>query len=124
VAVFYWIKFGVIQMKNFIAAGDVLDLTAPSGGVISGEPVVIGNMLVIPKSTVSEGMIFSALWHGVFTLPKVSTDTPTQLDKAYWKADDKAVTTTASGNKVIGVFSDPAESGDTVASVLLTGELI
>lgn len=111
-------------MKNFIAQGDSLTLTAPAGGVTSGEPVVVGGLLVVPKHKAAEGEQFTALWRGEFKFSKVAADTPAQLAKAYWKADTKEFTTTASGNKLVGVFSESGIADQVEINVLLTGAAI
>lgn len=110
-------------MKNYIGPGQSLTLTAPAGGVTSGTPVVIGGLLVVPKYSASENEEFTAYWMGIFTLNKVSANTPTQLAKAYWKADTEEVTTTATGNTLIGVFNQAGVNGQTAIEVLLTGEV-
>lgn len=111
-------------MKNAISQGDSLTLVAPVGGVKSGQPVVIGGLLVVPKHSAAEGDEFTALWRGVFQLKKVAADTPGLLAKAYWKADTSEVTTTASGNKLVGVFNDAGVADQAEIDVLLTGAII
>jgi predicted RecA/RadA family phage recombinase len=57
----------------------------------------------------------------VFSLPKKSTDTPTQFAKAYWDATNGEVTTTATDNTLIGVFMHAHETGTTEADIRLNG---
>jgi len=42
-------------MKNFIQRGDVITVTAPTGGVTSGQGVLVGNLFGIAATTVAEG---------------------------------------------------------------------
>lgn len=56
-------------MKNFIQDGSVLTLIAPAGGVVSGTPVAIGQLVVVPVTTVAAGLPFQGHAVGVFRLP-------------------------------------------------------
>lgn len=55
--------------KNYHQDGDVLDLIAPAGGVVSGEPVQIGTINAVALVDAAEGETFSARATGVFWLP-------------------------------------------------------
>lgn len=55
--------------KNFVQDGDVLPLTAPAGGVVSGAPYTIGTLAVVALVSAAEGEQFSAKATGVFDLP-------------------------------------------------------
>ncbi len=55
--------------KNFVQDGDVLTLTAPVGGVVSGSPYAIGTIACVALDTVAAGGPFSAKVTGVFDLP-------------------------------------------------------
>ena len=93
-------------MKNFVQEGHALDYVAPAGGVVSGEPLLIGTVLVIPAITAPEGAPFSGWIEGVYTLP-CATGTVWDLNVAlYWDATNKRVTTTATGNTKIGMTAE------------------
>lgn len=108
-------------MKNYVQRGDTVTFTAPTGGAASGIPVVIGSLCLIPICDVEEGEEGDGDVMGVFELPKASTDAPTQFQKAYWDATNGVVTTTDSGNTLIGVFMDALEAGTETAAVRLNG---
>ena len=110
-------------MKNFIAAGESLALTAPAGGVEAGTPVIIGGLLVVPKFSQDEGLEFTALWGGVFTFKKTTGDITALLQPAYWDGEVKEFTTTATDKRLSGVFYEAAPSDATEVQVLLTGEV-
>ena len=60
-------------MNNYQQPGDVLELTAPAGGVTSGVPVQIGQLLVIPAVTVAATVAFNGQVVGVFkAMPKAT----------------------------------------------------
>lgn len=55
--------------KNFVQDGYIIDAVAPSGGVTSGTPVVIGTLVLIPMVDAAEGETFSGASNGVWQLP-------------------------------------------------------
>lgn len=55
--------------KNFVQDGDVLTLIAPAGGVTSGVPAEVGDLVVVPLETAAVGEEFSAKVGGVWNLP-------------------------------------------------------
>lgn len=96
-----------------------MTFTAPTGGVTSGVPLIIGSLFVVPafdaeSDTESEGATV-----GVYELPKVSADTAEQFAAAYW--DGSAVTTDATDNKKIGVFCTAYGNGTDRADIRLDG---
>lgn len=108
-------------MKNFVQTGDVVTFIAPSGGVTSGVPVVIGALVLVPAFSAAVTYECEGAVTGCFELPKKSTDVVTQFAKAYWDATNKEVTITATDNTLIGVFMDPLAAGTTKANVRLNG---
>jgi|MDSZ01.2.fsa_nt_gb predicted RecA/RadA family phage recombinase len=55
--------------KNYVQDGDVLTLTAPTGGVVSGSPYTIGSIACVALVTAAAGLPFTAKATGVFELP-------------------------------------------------------
>lgn len=105
-------------MKNFVQAGDILDFTAPSGGVVGGNAYVIGAAFAVAVSTEDEGETFAGLVEGVVNLPKAS-GAITEGALVYWDNTAKTVTTTASSNKKIGYATAAQASGDAAVNVKL-----
>lgn len=108
-------------MKNWESSGEIVTFIAPTGGAVSGTPLVVGTLVVVPAFSAAEGYECEGNTRGVYKLPKLSTDTPAQFAKAYWDATNGYVTTTATDNTLIGVFMDTLLTGTTVASVRLNG---
>jgi predicted RecA/RadA family phage recombinase len=108
-------------MKNFVEAGDTVTFIAPTGGAVSGTPLVIGSLVVIPAWSAAEGFECEGVTCGVYALPKKSTDTPDQFAKAYWDETNGEVTTTDTDNTLIGVFMHTLVTGTTEAHVRLNG---
>lgn len=59
-------------MKNYIQPGEALDFTAPAGGVVSGTPVLISSLVVVPQVTAAAGAKFAGVTEGVCDLPKAA----------------------------------------------------
>lgn len=107
--------------KNAVQRGHVVALPAPTGGVVSGQAVIVGVLFAIAYTDAAEGDLFEAQLTGVWTLPKVPANTPAAGAAAYWNAGASQVTTTASGNTLIGAFTEAAVNGDTTCNVRLNG---
>lgn len=106
---------------TFIQTGNVLTLTAPTGGVVAGTPVLIGNLLVVPRVTAAQTLPFDADTEGVHTLPKATGQTWAEGVLLYWDDAAKKITTTSTSNYRIGCAVVAAASGDTTGVVKLTG---
>lgn len=55
--------------KNYVGTGCVLTMIAPAGGVVSGVPVKIGALTLVPLVTAAAGTEFAARADGVWRLP-------------------------------------------------------
>ncbi len=106
-------------MKNFVSPGKIMTYTAPSGGVISGGGYKIGDSFGIATVSASEGDEFGLAVEGVFTLPKASSGAINEGVKVYWSSANSNVTTTASGNTLIGFGAKAAADGATMCRVRL-----
>jgi predicted RecA/RadA family phage recombinase len=90
-------------VKNYISKGEVLELTAPSGGVVAGSAYLIGGLLVVATVTAAEGAKFNAIAEGIVDLPKAVEDALTEGGKVYWDNSAKKITTVSGGNTLVGV---------------------
>lgn len=102
-------------MRNFRHEGNVVPCSAPSGGVLSGGGYKIGDLFGVAAVTAPEGDPFELAVSGVYTLPKAA-GAIAQGVKVYWSAANSNVTTTASGNTLIGhavgAYADAATEAD------------
>lgn len=105
--------------KNSIQRGEILSLIAPSGGVVSGVPVLIGSKLVIPQMTAAEGDLVACALEEVYRLAKTTGQAYTQLQRVYWDNSGHKLTSVAAGNEFVGIITVAAGSDDTTAEVLL-----
>ncbi len=106
-------------MKNYVQPGDVLTFTAPSGGVVSGGGYQIGQLFVVAAADAEEDEEFEGQIVGVFDLPKTAAQAWTEGALVYWTGT--AVTTTASGNMLIGAAARAELAAATVGRVRLNG---
>jgi predicted RecA/RadA family phage recombinase len=111
----------VFKMKNYVQDGNVLTEIAPSGGVISGTAYKIGSVVAVSLEIAAEGLPFESVRCGVFSLAVTPADTPAVNSKAYFKSDN-TITTTASGNTLVGVFRSAKDAAN-FADVLFTGQI-
>lgn len=106
-------------MKNFRHEGRMVSAIAPVAGAVSSEGITIGDLFGVAASSAADGEAFELAVEGVFTLPK-DGGAIAQGVKVYWIAANKQVTTTASGNKLIGHAAIAALAGDTSIDVRLS----
>lgn len=108
-------------MKNGGSAGNRLTLTAPSGGVTSGVPVIIEDTFCVPLSDADEGDEFAAQVTGIIQdLDKATGFGATAGALAYWNMTSENVTDDEA-DILIGVFAADCESDDTECDVRLNG---
>jgi predicted RecA/RadA family phage recombinase len=102
-------------MNNFLKPGHTLTFTAPSGGVVSGAPVLIGKLLVVPTNTVAQTLPFEGMVDGVFSVSKADNQAWTEGQNVYWDDSAKVFTTVSAGN---------TRAGTAAAAVAVTAGLI
>jgi predicted RecA/RadA family phage recombinase len=94
-------------MKTYNEAGDVLTLTAPSGGVVSGTAYLIGSLVVIALETKAQTLAFDALVVGCADVVKVEGEAWTEGLKVYWDDSAKKFTNVVGSNTLCGVAIPP-----------------
>jgi predicted RecA/RadA family phage recombinase len=108
-------------MKNYIQPGETVPLTAPAGGVLSGDAVLIGGIFGVACANAAEGAEFECQTEGVFELPKVSAQAWTQGAPLYWDAGTKKITSVPGDNLRIGFAAKAAANPSATGVVLLAG---
>lgn len=109
-------------MKNSVQEGCVVTLAAPYD-VASGAGLLVGAIFGIASSAALSGAAVEASRTGVFDVTALSTDTASVGAKLYWDNGNKRLTTTASGNTLVGVAMAAKANGDTTVRVLLDGTI-
>ena len=80
--------------------------------------MLIGTIGGVAKTDIADGKTGAVHISGVFSIPKAS-GAVTQGAKLYWSTTNSNLTTTASGNTIVGVAAEAAASGDANAKLLL-----
>lgn len=106
-------------MKNFVAKGCTLLVPAIAGALVSGQSVVVGDIVGVSAGSYATGEDAVLNLDGVFTLPKASSGAIAQGVKLYVAASGGNITTTATSNKFVGYAYDAAADGETTVNVLL-----
>lgn len=107
-------------MKNCNQEADTVSLIAPYD-VASGAGLLVGAIFGVASSAALSGAPVEAARKGSFTLACNSTDTTTVGAKLYWDNTSKRLTTTASGNTLVGAALNAKTSGQTAVMALLDG---
>jgi len=108
-------------MKNFIQPGDVVTVTAPTGGVSSGDGVIIGSLFGIATKTAAQGEAVELATTGVYDLPKLSSAVITAGARVSWDATEKEVVLPDEDMYPIGISLVAAGNGITTVRVRLDG---
>lgn len=108
-------------MKNFVQPSDVLTFLAPTGGVVSGTGVKIGDILVIATITAAVGLPFTGVRVGVVDHAKLSAQAWTEGQQVNWDDTNKRFTTVTTGNFKAGVAAAVAVNPSATGKVVLAG---
>jgi predicted RecA/RadA family phage recombinase len=108
---------------TYVQPGDVLEFTAPAGGVTSGLPVLIGGLVVVPVDDADADDAFRGAATGVHTLPKTTSETWVEGQPAFWDAANGEVSNDPTvGHLPIGVICEAGTSSDSTGTVRLNGK--
>jgi predicted RecA/RadA family phage recombinase len=108
--------------KNFIQPGEVVTVTAPAGGVASGDVIVVGNLAGVCTTSAATGAEVELAVVGVFELPKATGAAINAGQSVWWSTTDKNVkNASAAGLWPIGVAVRAAGTTDTSVRVRLNG---
>jgi len=111
-------------MKNFISDGDDVTLVAPTGGVVSGTPYQIGQLLVIAATTKAQTLDFVGRVRGVFDVPKVGSQAWTEGQLIYFDKENVRFTSVATASLLAGVAVRPLPgvgAGEVIGRIRLNG---
>lgn len=87
-------------MKNYVQAGDAIDIIAPAN-ITAGQGLLIGDLFGVVLADAASGAPAVIQTEGVFTLRK-ATGTINAGVRVFWDDAAKRVTTTAASNRCIG----------------------
>ncbi len=107
--------------KTFVQEGNVLEFTAPAGGVVSGTCVKIGDALVLALETAAAGVKFRGARTGVIEHAKLSAQAWTEGQQVNWDDTNKRFTTVTTGNFRAGYAAAAAANPTATGKVVLSG---
>lgn len=110
-------------MINYDNPGDIMELTAPSGGVSSGDVVKVGSVVGVVIADAAQGAAMQVAVKGVFdNLACLGSDDISAGDPLYWDNGNSRFTlTSASGLVLCGVAATASGSGTATVKVKLPG---
>lgn len=108
-------------MKNFIQRGDMVTITAPTGGVTSGQAVLVGNLFGVGAKTAAEGESVEMATVGVYELPKLASAVIAAGARVAWDDTAKQVVLPGTGMVPIGIATLAAGNGVATVRVRLDG---
>ena len=104
---------------NHIQPGAVLTVPAPTGGVLSGAPVLIGTLFGVAQHDAAEGQDLEILTEEVVELPKATPLAVGIGERLFWNAGDGVLDKTATAQVCVGIAVAAAASAATVVRVKL-----
>lgn len=109
--------------RVFVSRGDVVTLTAPSGGVVAGTGLLINGLFVLPQETAAQTLPFSGYVTGIFSYTKPGSEAWVEGQQVFWDDSAKKVTSVKAGNLRIGtaVVAVGSGAGETTGIVRLNG---
>lgn len=110
-------------MKGYVQDGDTIGLIAPYD-VAAGGGMLVGAIFAIAVAAALSGAPVQGRRRGVIDVPKATGQAWTQGVKIYWDNTAKNLTTTSSGNTLVGAAAQAQQSADAVGRALLTGQVV
>jgi len=105
--------------SNFVQPGKTVTLTAPSGGVVSGQILAIGQLVGVALNTAAQGDPFELATEGVFEVAKTSALAIDPGDAVYLDAMNSVVNKTSPAQKEVGVAVSSAANPSATVKVKL-----
>lgn len=110
-------------MKNYIQPGETITVTAPYA-LTSGAGCLVGSLFGFATNDAASGAAAEIVTEGVFDGAKNSAEAWTVGALVYWDNTNKVLTTTATGNKLVGVAVAAAVNPSSVGRVRLNSAYI
>ena len=108
-------------MKNFIQRGDMITVPAPTGGVTSGQGVLVANLFGVAAATAAEAESVEIATVGVYELPKLVSAVIAAGARVAWDDTTKQVVLPGTSMAPIGVATVAAGNGVATVRVMLDG---
>ena len=96
-----------------------MEVTAPSGGYASGQPVLLGAIVGISSNKYAQGDTAVIWLEGTVSAAKAAEAWATVGAKVYWDDTAKVFTVVSTSNTLAGYVAATALSGDATGLILL-----
>jgi predicted RecA/RadA family phage recombinase len=107
------------KMKNFLQPGETVELTAPSGGVVSGGAYLIGGLFGVAVFSAAEAEKFNLVRKGVFTFDKTTSQEYAEGDPLYFNPATGKLTNVAGSLRRVAIATAAAASADTTCTAVI-----
>lgn len=108
-----------MPQSTFVHEGMSIDYT-PGADVAAGDVIVQGDLVGVAKTEIKSGKLGALAVAGVFDFARSGGSVYTVGTLLYWDDAANVVTTTATGNKLIGKAIRVSTPSDTTARVRLS----
>ncbi|MFN7177224.1 MAG: DUF2190 family protein [Thermaurantiacus sp.] len=108
-------------MKNYLQNGHVITVTTPTGGIASGDPLIVGSIFGVAAYSAAEGDPLELATTGVYKLPKATAAVLTVGARVTWDNTAKNINVPGAGRFPVGVTTEAAGNGVTSVAVRLDG---
>jgi predicted RecA/RadA family phage recombinase len=108
-------------MQNYIQNGHVITVPTPTGGIASGEGLIVGSIFGIAAYSTAEGDPLELAITGAYKLPKAITAVLTIGARVAWDNTAKNINVPGAGRFPVGVATEAAGNGITSVAVRLDG---
>ncbi|GEO80965.1 DUF2190 family protein [Pararhodospirillum oryzae] len=106
---------------NFVQDGHIVTITAPAGGVSSGDGILVGALFGVALTDAAEGEAVNVQLSGAWSLPKASAAVFAQGGAVSWDSTAGQCVAPATGKVPVGTALVAAGSGTTSVVVRLDG---
>lgn len=108
-------------MKNYVQRGENITVAAPTGGVSSGNLIIVGALAGVAVADAAEGDAVTLATVGVYSLPKRLSASFATGAVVAWTLPEAYADVAASGRYPIGVAIEAAGNGTTEVITRLNG---
>ena len=108
---------------NYIQPGRSITIAAPTGGVLSGQGVLIGTLFGIAQYDAVEGAEVEILTEGVVEIGKTSALAIGVGDRLFWDDTNKLVNKTTTAQQQVGVAIAAAANPSATVKMLIRAAL-
>lgn len=99
----------------------MITVTAPAGGVTSGQGLLVGSLFGVAATTVAEGESVEIATVGVYELPKLASAVIAAGARVSWDDTAKQIVLPGTGMAPIGIATLAAGNGIATVRVRLDG---